>query len=83
MKYISIITLLILTSCSNKDEQFCKCLTAGEELNEYTQQFFDKLPSSKEESKVSELKETKKAACKDYQMMSGDIMRQKKAECEN
>lgn len=83
MKYISIIALLILTSCSNKDEQFCKCLAEGEALNEYTQQFFEKSATSEEQAKVNELKAAKTEACKDYQVMSGDIMRQKKSECEN
>lgn len=58
-------------------------MTAGEELNDYTQQFFDKRPSSEEQNKVAELKEAKTVACKDYQMMGGEMMRQKKAECEN
>ena len=83
MKITALFALLILASCSNKDEQFCTCLAAGEELNEFTQQFFDKTPSSEEAKKVSDLKEAKTVACKDYQMMSGDIMRQKKADCEN
>ncbi len=74
---------MFLASCSNKDEQFCKCLTTGEELNEYTQQFFDKTPSAEEQNKVNELKEATTTACKDYQVMSGDVMRQKKMECEN
>ena len=83
MKFIPIIALLLLVSCSNKDEQFCKCLTEGEALNEYTQQFFEKSASAEEQEKVKQLKDAKAEACKDYQVMSGDIMRQKKAECEN
>lgn len=83
MKKITIIALLFLASCSSKDEQFCTCLTAGEELNEYTQQFFEKEPSKEDEAKISEMKAKKTEACKDYQMMAGDKMRQKKADCEN
>jgi hypothetical protein len=82
MKVITLFTLLFLVSCSGKDEQFCTCLSVGEELNEYTQQFFEKTPSATEQDKVVEFKTAKKAACKDYQMMSGDLMRQKKAACE-
>ncbi|MGB0914597.1 MAG: hypothetical protein ACPGVI_00930 [Crocinitomicaceae bacterium] len=77
------VAILFLASCSSKDEQFCTCLTAGEELNEYTQQFFEKEPSQDDETKISELKAIKTEACKDYQMMAGDKMRQKKADCEN
>jgi hypothetical protein len=83
MKSISLFALLFFTACSSKDEQFCQCLNAGQELNRYTQQFFDRMPSSYEEERVKELKGIKSNACKDYQLMSGKIMRQKKVECEN
>ena len=74
--------MLFLASCSSKDEQFCTCLSAGAELNEYTQQFFDKTPSTEEKERAHELKGTKVSACKGYQMMRGDVMREKKMECE-
>ncbi|MEJ6777265.1 MAG: hypothetical protein QNK85_08090 [Crocinitomicaceae bacterium] len=83
MKSISLVALFFFAACSNKDEQFCQCLKAGEELNEYTQQFFEKTPSAEEQNKGKELKEYKAKVCKEYQMMSGKIMRQKKVECEN
>ncbi|MDG1147407.1 MAG: hypothetical protein P8N52_03780 [Crocinitomicaceae bacterium] len=82
MKIITLLTLLLLVSCSGKDEQFCQCLSAGEQLNAYTQQFLDKTPSAEETNTVNELKKAKTEACKTYQMMRGDIMRQKKAACE-
>ncbi len=78
-----IVAILLLASCSHKDEQFCTCLSAGKELNEYTQQFFEKEPSKEDEIKIFDLKAKKTEACKDYQMMAGDKMRQKKADCEN
>jgi hypothetical protein len=82
MKIIVLFSVLFLAACSGKDEQFCQCLSAGETLNEYTQQFFDKTPSAAERSKTLELKTAKSDACKDYQLMSGAIMRQKKKQCE-
>ena len=82
MKVITLFTLLFLVSCSGKDEEFCTCLSVGEELNEFTQQFFEKPFSAEEQARVHELKAAKVNACKNYQMMSGDVMRQKKEACE-
>ena len=74
---------ILIFSCSSKDTQFCECLSTGETLNEYTQQFFDKSPSEKERAKLIELKSAKEEACKDYQTMAGEEMRVKKEACES
>ena len=83
MNKIAVIILLFLASCSNKDEQFCTCLSEGEKLNEYTQQFFDKVPSIEEREELNKLKSAKISACKDYQTMGGDEMKAKKEACAN
>lgn len=79
---ILFLSILIL-SCSSKDIQFCECSSAGETLNEYTQQFFEKTPSDRQLEKLIELKTAKEEACKDYQTMAGEEMRAKKEACEN
>ncbi|MDX2359412.1 MAG: hypothetical protein QNK23_01305 [Crocinitomicaceae bacterium] len=83
MKYILItLSILIITACSSKDDQFCECMTAGEELSIYGEQFMERGPSEEEVKKWEELRTTQSTACLDYQEMSGDEMRQRKEECE-
>lgn len=83
MKKVLVLITLVVASCNSKDSQFCECLSKGEELNNYTQQFFDKSPSPEEREKLKGLKQAKTEACKDYQTMSGEEMRVKKEACSN
>jgi len=79
----ALIILLICASCSSKDEQFCECLSAGKNLNNETQQFFDKAPTDEDQKRIQELKKLKNDACKNYTEMGGDEMRKRKEDCEN
>lgn len=74
---------LLLSACASKDDQFCECLSAGDELNKETQQFFEKIPSKEDQKRIEVLKEKKNAACADYQEMGGDEMRKLKEACED
>ena len=84
MKKISlIIVVLLLASCHSKDEQFCNCLQAGEELNNYASTLLKQNISKEMASKLITLKKAKKQACAGYQTMSGEEMMKKKAACKN
>jgi hypothetical protein len=80
-KMIFPVLAIILFSCSNKDEQFCKCLQAGEQLNEYSVKLLEGDVTQEKASKLKELKSKQKEACKDYQTMKGDEMLKRKKEC--
>ena len=73
---------IFFISCSNKDQKFCDCIKQGEDLSKFSQQFFTKAPSPKQLKKWNQLKKQKKRLCQDYQEMSGEIIREKKRECE-
>ncbi|OFZ14896.1 MAG: hypothetical protein A3D92_04195 [Bacteroidetes bacterium RIFCSPHIGHO2_02_FULL_44_7] len=77
-----IIAALILSACSTKDEQFCECLKAGDELNKVTAKFMSEIPTDKDAKKIQELKKEKNEACKNYIEMSGEEMRKRKTDCE-
>lgn len=83
MKYLLPIAVVLFTACSSKDEQFCECLRAGEELNTASQKFMTKSPSKEDQEKISALKDKKKEACTNYQEMSGEEMRTRKEACES
>lgn len=74
-------SLLILMSCSGKDEQFCKCLEAGETLNAYSVELWETSVDAEKAKELKRLKAEKKKACADYQTMSGDEMLDRKKEC--
>ena len=75
--------LFILAACgSGEKTPFCKCMEAGNELNEYSAEILAKSEIDTEaESKMKELKATKKKLCKDYQIMSGPEMLELKRAC--
>lgn len=73
--------IAVLVACSSKDEQFCKCLKAGEELNEYSNKMLTEEVTQEKADKLKALKDTKKKECADYQTMKGDEMLKRKAEC--
>lgn len=80
-KVFLFVALASLVSCSSKDEQFCKCMQAGEELNEYSAKMLSEEVTSEKAAKMKELKEIKKKECVDYQTMMGEEMLKKKANC--
>ena len=82
MKLLFIFTsIIVLGACSSKDEQFCKCLKAGEELNDFSAKLFSAEITSEKAEKLKGLKAVKKKECVDYQIMSGKEMLAKKTSC--
>lgn len=83
MKNLLIISsILILSACNSKDEQFCECLKAGEELNVFSSSLLQEEITKEKSDKLKNLKKLKTEACKDYQTMDGPEMLKKKAECQ-
>ena len=84
MKRLLFIALpILLAACSSKDEQFCKCLNAGEELNSYASKMLTQEVTKEKANKMQQLKDAKKKECANYQTMMGDEMLKRKAECNN
>lgn len=87
IKSILPLTLIsLLGACSGseeaeKDDQFCKCLKAGEELNDFTEKLWDREPTKEDEAKMKKLKAKSDKECANYQMMSGDEMLRRKKLC--
>lgn len=80
-KIIPFAFFILLLSCNSKDEQFCKCLHAGEELNDFSSKLFTEEITEEKATKLKTLKSNKKKECADYQTMAGEEMLQKKSEC--
>ena len=77
-----LISTLLFVSCSgSKDDQFCKCLKASEELNELSNDVLSGGVDQHKADKLKELKAQKKEACKDYTTMGGKEMLERKSEC--
>lgn len=74
--------IVLLNSCgSNKDEQFCKCLNASDELNAHSVELFEGEVSKERAEKQQSLIKAKKEACKNYETMTGPEMMERKKEC--
>jgi hypothetical protein len=71
----------MLSACSSKDEQFCNCLNAGKELNDFSAKMFSGTITQEKANQLLKLKQAKKTACADYQTMDGAEMLKRKAEC--
>lgn len=80
-KLFYILPIALLFSCSGKDEQFCKCLEAGDALNSYSVDLLEGDVDEKKANELKRLKEVKKEACADYQTMSGEEMLKRKNDC--
>ncbi len=75
--------LFILTACGSSEvTPFCKCMEAGNQLNEYAAEVLKNQEVDETvEKKMAELKQTKKKLCKSYETMGGAKMLELKAEC--
>jgi hypothetical protein len=74
--------IAVLSSCgSGKDEQFCKCLKAGDDLNAHSVELFDGDITKEQAEKQQKLIKTKKQACENYETMKGPEMLERKKKC--
>ena len=84
MKNIWIPGLLVAAvtlSCSQRDNKFCECISAGEKLNNFSQELLERGAEKQDEAKIQSLRAAKDSACADFYTMGGDAMREKKKEC--
>ncbi len=83
MKYIFFFSsIMLMASCSQKDEQFCKCLKAGDKLNAFSSKLFNKNVTPKLQKEMQKLRARKKSACENYQTMDGKTMLELKSKCQ-
>jgi len=68
-------------SCSQRDNKFCECISAGEKLNNFSQELLERVAEKQDEAKIQSLRAAKDSACADFYTMGGDAMREKKKEC--
>jgi hypothetical protein len=81
LQIFAILTLssLILSSCS--EDSICDCIRASDELTNKYDQLRTKKLTTEGQKEVKELIKTKKATCKEFEMMSGPEMMERKASC--
>jgi hypothetical protein len=72
---------LIAYSCVNKDEQFCRCLALGEELNEASSKALAGKLNWKQAQKVRDLARRQKKECSDYHTMNGAALKDLRLDC--
>ncbi|MCJ8290344.1 MAG: hypothetical protein HRT58_11825 [Crocinitomicaceae bacterium] len=75
--------LFVLAACgSGEKTPFCKCMEAGNELNEFSAEILAKSEIDKAaQTKMKELRSTKKELCKEYEMMGKAEMLELKRAC--
>jgi hypothetical protein len=81
-KYV--LTLLLFTglsACSSTDQQFCDCLSVGDELNNYSAELLKGEVTKEQAEELKIIKARKKKACAAYENMSGPEMLKRKSQC--
>ena len=74
--------LVVFSSCKEKDQRFCDCLKAGEELNAFSSKMMTGVVTKEQDAKLQQLKQKKAQVCAPYQKMKGPEMLEKKEGCE-
>jgi hypothetical protein len=81
-KFLFIISFpIVLISCNQKDEKFCKCLAKSEEFNILNQAILNGKMDDATMKKAVELKKEKQKVCQEYVNMDGKQMLVRKKEC--
>jgi len=77
--------MALLWACSgeeaSRDEQFCKCMQVGDELNTFSAELLKRQPTAEDAKKMKQLREKSKKECARYYRMSGEEMLKRKAAC--
>lgn len=74
--------LILLSSCSNKSEEFCNCLKTTEKLNIETSKVLEDGPSEKSKAELKRLRSLKMDACKKFETMGKPQLLKLQEECE-
>lgn len=83
MKYTFIFSILLLFSCSSKDQKMCDCLASGDKLNKFSSSLLQKEITEKDAKELKKLKAEQTKKCVDFQTMSGEEMLKRKEGCAN
>lgn len=81
LQIFAVLTLfsLVISSCS--EDSICDCIRASDELTSKYDELRTKKLTEKGQKEVKELIQTKKAKCKEFELMSGPEMMERKADC--
>jgi hypothetical protein len=79
---VGVLSLVVLSSCKEKDQRFCDCLNAGEELNAFSSKMMTGEVTKEQDAKLQQLMRKKAQVCAPYQKMKGPEMLKKKEGCE-
>ena len=77
----AIVSLLLSVSCSTKDEQFCRCLELGKELNQASSKALSGALSEDQAKKVKGLKSRQKKECSSYHQLDGVKLKELQQAC--
>lgn len=80
--FVVVLALFVFFSCREKDQRFCDCLKAGEELNAFSSRMLTGKVTKVQDAKLQQLMRKKAGICEPYQKMKGPEMLEKKAGCE-
>lgn len=80
--WLFLISGIMLCACTGRDEAFCRCLEAGEELNVQSEKMLKDSSNPAERKKYHDLKRQKEKVCRSFQTMDGPTMIEKKRACE-
>ncbi len=77
--------VVLLAACSSdKDEQFCECLSVSEQLNEEASKYgfiaLDKI-TDEDVAKLKQLTSEKDSICAPYELLGGEELKKKREAC--
>lgn len=79
--FFSAFILIVVNSCTTKDEKFCRCLALGKELNEASSKAMQGELSEKQAEKVRSLAKRQKQECTAYHQLDGERLKELKNGC--
>lgn len=74
--------LVLLFSCSHKDEKFCSCMDVSNKLNEKTNEGLNGVMTKSDIKQIQALQKEKDSTCAYYQSISGEKALELKKGCE-
>jgi hypothetical protein len=79
--FVVVFALAVLSSCREKDQRFCDCLKAGEELNVFSSKMMTGEVTKEQDAKLQQLMRKKAQVCEPYQTMKGPELLENKEGC--
>lgn len=84
-QFILPVIVVLLTACSSdRDEQFCECLSVSEKLNTEASKYgsiaLDKI-TDEDVAKLKQLTAEKDSICAPYELLGGEELKKKREAC--